>query len=73
MSRKEVGFLPLTLSLSLQLWKGIHPTHTHTHTHTHTLERDLGPDRPQDTLPHGAAPLAHPWPPYSPVWAGLCH
>lgn len=62
MSRKEVGFLPLTLSLSLQLWKGIR--------HTHTYWRETwAPDRPQDTLPHGAVPpptcgpLAHLWPP----------
>ena len=52
MSRKEVGFLPLDLPLSLQPWKDT------CHTHTHWRET-WAPDRPRDTLPHGAVPLTH--------------
>lgn len=70
MSRKEVGFFPLALPLSLQPWKGTH--HPTWHTHTHWRET-WAPDRPQDTLPHGAVPLARLCPPQPLVWAGLCH
>lgn len=65
-----MGFFPLALPLSLQPWKGTH--HPTLHTHTHWRET-WAPDRPQDTLPHGAVPLARLCPPQPLVWAGLCH
>ena len=62
MSRKEVGFFPLALPLSLQPWKGTyHPTW---YTHTPTGERPGPLTDPRTHYPvelclwHACAPLS---------------